>query len=82
MPHAATWKQLLGIFVFYGNSPDTSAQDIVRSFVERFELPNARRGKAYPPYAERLTPSVLNIRRGTDRVQRGSVFRDACFSIL
>ncbi|RNC54109.1 putative ATP-dependent RNA helicase, partial [Trypanosoma cruzi] len=82
IPLNATWKQLLGVFAFYGCSPDTSAEDIIGAFLERLRAPSSRQENAYPPYAEYVTPDMLHTTRGRDFVARGDELQDAALSIL
>ncbi|EKF29840.1 ATP-dependent RNA helicase, putative [Trypanosoma cruzi marinkellei] len=82
IPLNATWKQLLGIFAFYGCSPDTSAEEIIGAFLERLRAPSSRQENAYPPYAEYVTPDMLRTTRGKDFVARGDDLQDAALSIL
>ncbi|KAF8284428.1 nucleoporin [Trypanosoma cruzi] len=82
IPLNATWKQLLGVFAFYGCSPDTSAEDIIGAFIERLRAPSSRQENAYPPYAEHVTPDMLHTTRGRDFVARGDELQDAALSIL
>ncbi|CCW71133.1 unnamed protein product [Phytomonas sp. Hart1] len=79
--NAATWRQLLGIFAFYGCRPDTSAEDIIREFMNRLRT-SPRRAKSLPFYAEKLHGEALESRRGRDAVRRGHAFPDAAFLLL
>ena len=82
VPSAATWKQLLGIFTFYGCAPDTSAEDIVLTFLDRLRAPSSRKLNPLPPYAERVDAQTLRTKRGKDLVQRGNAFQDAALLLL
>ncbi|KEG15119.1 nucleoporin [Trypanosoma grayi] len=82
VPLTATWKQLLGIFAFYGCTPDTSAEDIIDAFLERLRAPASRQENAFPPYADRIPQDMLNTARGQDFLARGDEFQDAALSIL
>ncbi|CAJ1009629.1 putative Nucleoporin autopeptidase/Nuclear protein 96 [Leishmania naiffi] len=81
-PTAATWKQLLGIFTFYGCVPDTPAEDIIHAFLERLRAPSSRKLNPLPPYAERVDTAVLRTCRGKDVVRRGNTFQDAALLVL
>ncbi|CAG9576638.1 putative nucleoporin [Leishmania major strain Friedlin] len=81
-PTAATWKQLLGIFTFYGCVPDTPAEDIIHAFLERLRAPSSRKLNPLPPYAERVDTAVLRTHRGKDVVRRGNTFQDAALLLL
>ncbi|KAG5475271.1 hypothetical protein LSCM1_03382 [Leishmania martiniquensis] len=81
-PTAATWKQLLGIFTFYGCVPDTPAEEIIHAFLERLRAPSSRKLNPLPPYAERVEAEVLRTHRGKDAVRRGSTFQDAALLVL
>ncbi|GET89680.1 nucleoporin, putative [Leishmania tarentolae] len=81
-PTAATWKQLLGIFTFYGCVPDTPAEDIIHAFLERLRAPSSRKLNPLPPYAERVDNAVLRTHRGKDAVRRGNTFQDAALLLL
>ncbi|CCW61019.1 unnamed protein product [Phytomonas sp. EM1] len=79
--NAVTWKQLLGIFAFYGCTPDTSAEEIISDFTDRLRT-SSRRSKPLPPYAEKLHDEALKNSRGRDVVRRGNSFQDAAFLLL
>ncbi|CBZ28133.1 putative nucleoporin [Leishmania mexicana MHOM/GT/2001/U1103] len=81
-PTAATWKQLLGIFTFYGCVPDTPAEDIIHAFLERLRAPSSRKLNPLPPYAERVDTAALRTHRGKDVVRRGNTFQDAALLLL
>ncbi|KAG5501389.1 hypothetical protein JKF63_03202 [Porcisia hertigi] len=81
-PTAATWKQLLGIFTFYGCVPDTPAEEIIQAFLERLRAPSSRKLNPLPPYAERVENAVLRTFRGKDAVRRGNTFQDSALLIL
>ncbi|KAK7201813.1 Nucleoporin autopeptidase/Nuclear protein 96 [Novymonas esmeraldas] len=81
-PTAATWKQLLGIFAFYGCVPDTPAEEIVLAFLDRLRAPSSRKLNPLPPYAERVETAVLRTERGKDLVRRGNTFQDAALLLL
>ncbi|KAG5499188.1 hypothetical protein JIQ42_04000 [Leishmania sp. Namibia] len=81
-PTAATWKQLLGIFTFYGCVPDTPAEEIIHAFLERLRAPSSRKLNPLPPYAERVEATVLQTHRGKDVVRRGNTFQDAALLVL
>ncbi|ESL05752.1 nucleoporin [Trypanosoma rangeli SC58] len=82
IPSNATWKQLLGVFAFYGCSPDTPAEDIICEFLERLRTPSARQENAYPPYADYVAPEMLHTARGQDFIARGNELQDAALSVL
>ncbi|KPA73502.1 putative nucleoporin putativeserine peptidase Clan SP family S59 [Leptomonas pyrrhocoris] len=82
VPSAATWKQLLGIFTFYGCVPDTPAEDIVLTFLDRLRTPSSRKLNPLPPYAERVDAQTLRTKRGKDLVRRGNTFQDAALLLL
>ncbi|RNF14812.1 putative ATP-dependent RNA helicase, partial [Trypanosoma conorhini] len=82
IPSNATWKQLLGVFAFYGCTPDTPAEDIIGAFLERLRTPSARQENAYPPYAEYVAPEMLHTARGQDFIARGDELQDAALSLL
>ncbi|ORC91619.1 nucleoporin, partial [Trypanosoma theileri] len=82
VPLAATWKQLLGVFAFYGCTPDTPAEDIIAAFLERLHAPASREENAFPPYADHIAPSLLKTARGQDFIHRGDEFQDAALSLL
>ena len=77
--NAVTWKQILGIFAFYGCKESTSVEDIVTKFSQRIR---ARREGALPPYAATLSSAFANTNRGQDIIGRGSTFEDSCLLIL
>lgn len=79
---AATWKQLLGIFTFYGCTPDTPVEEIVSELLERLQSPSARKTNPLPPYAERVRGAPLEHKRGVDLVRRGNTFQDAAVLLL
>ncbi|EPY27807.1 nucleoporin [Strigomonas culicis] len=81
-PTAATWKQILGIFAFYGCSPDAPAEDIIHHFSTRLEDEGARERKPLPPYSERLGEAALAQRKGRDLVRKGRQFRDSAYLVL
>jgi nuclear pore complex protein Nup98-Nup96 len=82
VPSAATWKQLLGIFTFYGCVPDTPAEEIVLTFLDRLRAPSSRTLNPLPPYAERVDAQMLRTKRGKDLVCRGNTFQDAALLLL
>ncbi|KAH9593174.1 Nuclear protein 96 [Trypanosoma melophagium] len=82
VPLAATWKQLLGVFAFYGCTPDTPAEDIIAAFLDRLHAPASREENAFPPYADHIAPSMLKTTRGQDFIHRGDEFQDAALSLL
>ncbi|KPI86805.1 putative nucleoporin putative serine peptidase Clan SP family S59 [Leptomonas seymouri] len=82
VPSAATWKQLLGIFTFYGCAPDTPAEDIIFTFLNRLRDPSSRKLNPLPPYAEGVDAQTLCTRRGKDLVRRGNTFKDAALLLL
>nr|CCC52599.1 putative nucleoporin [Trypanosoma vivax Y486] len=82
VPLAPTWKQLLGIFAFYGCTPDTSAEETIVAFLERLRAPSSRSETPFPPYADHIPPTTLNTSRGRDFLARGDEFPDAALSLL
>nr|CCC94707.1 unnamed protein product [Trypanosoma congolense IL3000] len=82
VPLAATWKQLLGIFAFYGCAPDTPAEETIDNFLSRLRAPTSRRENPFPPYADRISDDILETNRGRSFLARGGEFPDASLSIL
>jgi len=86
-----TWKQLLGIFVFYGAPIDMSAQQVVSHFLTRVETREveAREG-CLPPYSSPMTTrgigghgtEFISCKRARDIIARGNSAQDACMHIL
>ncbi|CBH16989.1 nucleoporin, putative2 [Trypanosoma brucei gambiense DAL972] len=82
VPLAATWKQLLGVFAFYGCTPDSSAEETIDCFLKRLRAPTSRRENSFPPYAERISADKLGTGRGRSFVSLGEWFPDAALSLL
>ena len=78
-PSGVTWKQLLGIFAFYGCSPVASAGEIVNHFASRFV---SRRERAVAPYSTGFTPAGAASLRGQDVLRHGLAVDDVNYLLL
>eukprot|EP00388_Colpodella_angusta_P012963 GDKJ01032691.1.p1 GENE.GDKJ01032691.1~~GDKJ01032691.1.p1 ORF type:complete len:547 (+),score=19.22 GDKJ01032691.1:171-1643(+) len=83
-PDAITWKQLLGVFAFYGCPADADAQTVISHFSSRVR---ERRGDSGVQTGEGCLPqygtvTVDGTKRARDIVDKASIFEDSCLHIL
>ncbi len=74
-----SWKQLLGVFAFYGCTPVCPAEEIFHHFASRFE---SRRERALAPYCTAITKQNAASPRGQDVLRHGLDVDDACFLLM
>jgi nuclear pore complex protein Nup98-Nup96 len=77
---AVSWKQVLGVFVFYGCSTTATAEEMIREFVTRFTT--GRGERALAPYCASVTAAAAAGPRGQDVLRHGLDVDDACFLLL